>query len=136
LSGDTIKGKVTSKSNGEERSYEWIAARASGLDGAWTLSVDWGRDRPFESRLTLKQEGEKVSGKLKGFRGESDIHHGRLKDGRISFDVERPGWGGGEKSTNHYHGKFSGDRMVGTVEMNRFGGEGRQTNDWEAVRAD
>jgi hypothetical protein len=135
LTGDTIKGKVTSKSNGEEQSYEWIAARASGLDGVWTLTVDFG-ERSFDSRLTLKQEGEKVSGKLGGRGGERDIHRGRFKDNRISFEVERPGWGGSEKSTNRYHGKFSGDKMIGTVEMNRFGGEGRQTNDWDAVRAD
>jgi len=136
LNGDTIKGKITAKSNGEEQSYDWVAARANGVDGAWTVTVDFGTDRPFESRLTLKQEGEKLSGKLRGFRSDSDIHHGRLKDGKISFEVERPGFGGGEKSTNRYHGKVSGDTMTGKVEMNRFGGEGRQTNDWDAVRAD
>lgn len=136
LASNTIAGKVTMKSNGEERSYDWLATRVSGLDGVWTVSVDVGRDRPFESRLTLKQEGERVTGKLRSFRRDSDIHRGRFKNGRISFEVERPAFGGAEKSTNRYHGRVSGDKMVGTVEMNRFGGEGLQTNDWEAVRAD
>ena len=136
LSGDIIKGKVTSKSNGEEQSYEWLATRANGLDGAWTLSVDIGWDQPIESRLTLEQKGEKVSGKLKSRWGENDIHRGKFKDNKIYFEVERAGRGGGEKSTNRYHGRLTGDTMLGTVEMNRFGGGGRQTNEWDAVRAD
>jgi len=136
VNGDTIKGKVISKSNGEEQSYDWVATRANGLDGVWTLSAYLGWDRPIESRLVLKQEGEKVTGKLRSRWGDSDIHRGRFKDGKIYFEVERPGRDGGEKSTNRYHGKFSDDKLEGTVEMNRFREAGRQTNDWDAVRVD
>ncbi len=136
LNGDTIKGKINSKSNGEDQSYDWVAKRVSALDGRWTLALDFGGERPFESKLTLKQEGEKLSGKLAGRRGESDIHKGRFKDGRISFEVERPGREGGEKSTNKYYGKMAGDKMEGKVEMNRFGTSERETNYWDAVRAD
>jgi hypothetical protein len=138
LTGDAIKGTVTSKSHGEEHSYPWLAKRAVGIDGPWRFYVDIGWDFPSEARITFKQEGEKVSGKYRGQRGgEVDLHKGRFKDGNLSFEIERAGFGGGQKSTNKYRGKLMGDRMEGTVEMNRFGGGGgRQTNDWEAVRAD
>lgn len=142
LSGDAIKGKITSKSNGEEQSYVWEARRLIGVEGSWRLYLDYGGEWPSESRLTLHQEGEKITGKLKSnFGGDSDIHRGKFKDGKIYFEVERGARGGGEKSTNRYHGRFTNDAMVGTVEMNRFGrggggGGGRQTNDWDALRAD
>lgn len=135
LSGDTIRGKITSRMNGTEQSYDWVAKRVSALDGRWTLALDFGGDRPFESRLTLKQEGEKLSGKLAGWGGERDIHRGRFKEGKISFEVERGGRGGTEKSTNRYYGNVVGDRMEGKVEMNNRSGD-RETNFWDAVRAD
>ncbi|HTD66888.1 MAG TPA: hypothetical protein VK846_10210 [Candidatus Limnocylindria bacterium] len=135
LSGDTIKGKVTAKANGEERSYDWIARRPIGVEGTWRVSVDFGGDYPIESRLTLKQDGEKISGKYKGRGAEVNIHKGRFRDGKIYFEVERAGREDG-KSTNRYHGKLVSDELIGTVEMNRFRGEGRQTIDWDAVRAD
>jgi hypothetical protein len=136
LNGDSIKGRITSHAGGEEQTYDWDAKRLIGIDGAWRLYVDYGSDWPDESRLTLKQEGERVTGKLRGRRGETDIHHGRFKDGRLSFEVERPAFGGAEKSTNRYHGRLTNDALAGKVEMNRFGRSGRQTNDWDAVRAD
>jgi hypothetical protein len=135
LSGDTIKGKITARPDGEEQSHAWIAKRPTGVDGPWRLYVDYGGEWPMESRVTFKQEGEKLTGKIRLFRGETDIHRGRLKGGNISFEVERTGRDG-EKSTNRYHGKFSGDKLAGKVEMNNFRSGRRETNDWDAVRAD
>jgi hypothetical protein len=135
-SGDTIKGRITSKAAGEEQSYDWVAKRVSPLEGAWTLSVDIGRERPLESKLTLKQQGEKLEGKISAFRRDLDIHKGRFKDGRISFEVERRSRDSDEKSITKYHGKMVGDKMEGQVEMNNFRTGDRETNDWEAVRAD
>jgi hypothetical protein len=133
LNGNAITGKITSKSHGEEQIYDWEAKRLVGIDGAWRMYVDTGGDWPQESRFTLKQEGEKVSGKFGGFRGDTDIHHGRFKDGKLSFEVEIRGRSG-EKSTNWYFGRLTNDAMVGRVDMGRFRG-GRETNDWSALRA-
>lgn len=136
LSGDSIKGKITSKANGEEQSYDWSAKRVSPLEGVWTVSTDIGWEKPIEAKLTLEQEGEKLSGNLTTRWGKVDIHKGKFKDGRISFETERRRRDGGEKTTNRYHGKVIGEKMEGKVEMNSFGSNERETNYWDAVRAD
>ncbi|HEY0550132.1 MAG TPA: hypothetical protein VGF13_11075 [Verrucomicrobiae bacterium] len=132
LSGNAITGKITSKSHGEEQAYDWDAKRLIGIDGAWRMYVDTGGDWPQEARFTLKQEGEKVTGKISQFWREADLHHGRFKDGKLSFEVE-VGGRSGEKYTNRYHGRLTNDAMVGRVEMNRS--RDRETNEWSALRA-
>ena len=134
ISGDAIKGTITAKSDGEEQTYAWLAKRPTGVDGAWKLYVDLGGDWPVEWRVTFKQEGERLTGKLRSFR-ESDIRHARFRDNNISWEVERTGRDG-EKSTNRYHGKLIGDKLVGKVEMNNFQTRRPETNDWSALRAD
>ncbi len=134
LSGDTIKGKVTSKSHGEELTYDWDAKRLIGIDGTWRMYVDTGGEWPQESKFTLKQEGEKVTGKVSQFRRDVDIHRGKFKDGKLYFEVEISGRGG-DKTTNRYYGRLTNDAMIGRVDMARFRG-GRETNEWSALRAD
>jgi len=130
---DTIKGKITAKSSGGEHSYDWEAKRASGIDGIWKWSVMFG-EREFESRVTLKREGEKLRGKITAFRGDRDIQHGRFRNNVVSFEVERRGRDGGGSSTNFYRGKFADDKITGTY---TFSWEGdTRTNEWNAVRAD
>lgn len=133
LSGDVIKGKITSQSNGEEQTYDWEARRLVGVEGNWRMYLDTGGDWPQESRFSLKQEGEKVTGKFGWFRGDIDIHHGKFKDGKLSFEVEIRGRSG-DKSTNWYHARMTNDALVGRVDMGRFRG-GRETNEWSALRA-
>jgi hypothetical protein len=132
VQGDILKGKIVSESNGEKHTYDWKAERASGIDGVWKWPVTF-RDQTFEQRVTLKLEGDKVRGKLATGRGESDIHRGRFRDNRVTFEVERRGRDGGEKTTNYYRGKFDGDTIVGTY-TSTFGG--LRTNEWNATRAD
>jgi hypothetical protein len=132
LQDDTIKGKITSTSNGEKHTYDWEAKRASGIDGVWKWTVNYG-ERTFESRVTLKLEGEKLRGKISSGRGDTDIQHGRFRENKVTFEVERRGFGGGEKTTNFYRGKFDGDKIVGTF-TSTFGG--LRTNEWNAARAD
>jgi len=131
--GDSLKGQITSKANGTEQVYDWDAYRISGLDGNWKWSVDFGSGRPVDFTVTLKQEGEKVTGKVKSAFGESDIHTGKFKDNRVSFETERKGSDGGKRITR-YHGKLAGEKISGTTEAN-IGGQWR-TNKWESVRAD
>ena len=131
--GDLLQGTITSEANGEEQVYDWEAKRASGLDGSWKWSIDFGRGRPIEFVVTLKQEGEKVSGKVKTSFGESDIHSGKFKDNRVFFETERKG-SDGSKRIRRYHGKLTNEKIFGTTEAND-GGEWR-TNKWEPVRLD
>ena len=131
LEGTAIKGKITSSSGGEKHVYDWDAKRISGIDGVWKWSVTVG-ERTFDSRVTLKLDGERLTGKLSGGRGDVDIHRGRLRDNRVSFEVERRGFDG-ERTTNVYRGRLDGDKIAG-IYTSTFGG--LRTNDWNAVRAD
>jgi len=132
LSGTAIKGKITSTAHGEQQIYDWNAKRVSGIEGAWKWTVTFG-EWTFDSRVTLKADGEKLAGKLAGGRGgDLDIHKGRFKDNRVYFEVERRNREG-EKTTNVYRGKLDGDKITGTY-TSTFGGV--RTNDWDAVRAD
>jgi hypothetical protein len=132
LKDNIIKGKITATSHGEKQTYDWEAKRASGVDGTWKWTVTF-REQPFESRVTLKLEGEKLRGKINSGRGDTDIQHGRFRDNRVTFEVERRGFGGGEKTTNFYRGKLDGDKIVGTF-TSTYGG--LRTNEWNATRAD
>jgi hypothetical protein len=129
LSGTTITGKITAAANGETETYDWDAKRISGVEGVWKWTVTYN-ERSFDQRVTLKPEGEKLTGKLATGRGDIDIHHGRFKDNHIHFETERRGFDG-EKTTNVYRGTLDGDKITGTYTSN-FGG--RRTNEWNAVR--
>ena len=134
LTGKTITGKVESNWNGEVQTYDWVAERAhEGAEGTWKWSIPFG-DRKIDSRVTLKQDGEKLTGKMPGFRGspEIEVKHGKFKDGEVSFEVE---FGRDEtKFVSKYRGKQDGDTIKGTIESN-FGGSER-TIDWHATRGD
>lgn len=131
LTGDKIKGKITSDWSGEAQTYDWRAEKSNDLDGAWKWEVTFG-ERSFDMSMTLKRDGDKVSGKLHlGRGGEPDIHHGRFRNSELSFEVHRER--DGERSTNFYRGKLSGDSITGSYTSN-FGR--RRTNDWHATRAD
>ena len=81
--------------------------------------------------LTLKQEGEKLTGKLKaeGHRS-SEIKDGKVKKGEVSFVLERDR--GGVKTVSKYQGKLEGDILKGTLESDL--GAGPRTFPWEATR--
>lgn len=114
------------------------AADAAKVDanGKWTWTMpgrNGGPDR--KSTLTLKVEGEKVTGKVaspgrEGAVMETDIADGKLSGDSISFSVTREF--NGNKFTAKYSGKVSADAIKGKVETERNG----ETNsrEWEAKR--
>src|SRR6185436_3914473 len=109
---------------GPEGTWKWNAGFGNGGFGGF------GGSRS-QSTLKLKQEGERISGKIVGGRGgDTDIHRGKFKNDEITFEVER--YRDGEKIITRYYGKLSGDKITGQIESN-FAGSPR-TNNWEAVR--
>src|SRR3954463_2921206 len=112
LSSNELKGEIVSDWNGAKQTYPWVAERVIGLDGTWNWTIETSRG-PFESKAVLKQEGEKVTGKLPGSGRfpDLDVKEGKIKKNRISFQTEFKGEG--EKSIRKFYGKIEGDKIVG-----------------------
>ena len=91
----------------------------------WTLTEQTG-----ETILTLKQDGEKLTGSYTNQFGKAEIADGSLKDGGISFKVKREL--NGQAFVIKYSGKLSGDKITGKAEFD-FDGETRAL-DWNAKR--
>ena len=114
------------------------AQAADKPDGTWTWTQA-GRQggEPRKSTLTLKSDGEKLTGKVSapgrgGDPVETEISNGTVKGDAVSFAVTRER--GGNSFTTKYNGKLSGDTIKGKIEMpGRDGGEARSI-DWEAKR--
>jgi len=107
-----------------------FAADKAGAAGKWKWSYERG-GRTVETTLTLKQDGEKLSGSITGRNNtETAIEDGKIKDGEVSFKVTRER--NGTKYTMSYKGKVSDDVIKGSIESER-GGE-KRTREWEAKR--
>jgi hypothetical protein len=103
---------------------------AGDVTGTWKWTVE-RNGNTFENTLKLKQEGEKVTGKITGRQGnETEIEDGKIKDDTVSFTVTREF--NGNKVVMKYQGKLSGDTIKGDTKVERDGQE--QTREWEAKR--
>ena len=104
--------------------------------GTWSWTVparSGGPDRT--NTLTLKVEGDKLSGSVvapgrDGQIRESTVEEGKISGEDISFKVTREF--NGNKFTSRYTGKLTGDTIKGKIEFDRNGEI--QTRDWEAKR--
>lgn len=109
---------------------------AADVNGSWSWTMpgrNGGPDRT--SKLTLKAEGAKLTGKVvspgrEGATTETAITEGKLDGDKVTFDVIRE-WNG-NSNTNHYSGKLAGDKITGKIEFTRQGE--KQSRDWEAKR--
>jgi len=95
----------------------------------WTRKSQDGQER--EISATLKQDGEKLTGKVMSPMGEMEIKDGKVKDGDLSFrfTVDR----GGNEIPIKFSGKLAGDTIKGKIEIGD--GDEKQTLDWDAKRA-
>jgi hypothetical protein len=98
--------------------------------GTWKWSSTGQNGQTRESTLTLKLDGDKLTGALSGRNGDTAIANATLKDEEISFEVTREF--NGNKVTSKYNGKLSGDTIKGKIESTRNGEA--QSRDWEAKR--
>jgi hypothetical protein len=137
LSGDTITGKIESNFGGQPRTGDWEAKREpakaavkANVTGSWKYSLTTPGGQTFEPTLKLKQDGDKVSGVLIFGQNEAPISDGKIKDGEVSFKVDRER--DGQTFTTKYTGKVEGEAMKGKINSN-WGGNDR-TFDFEAKR--
>ena len=87
--------------------------------------------------LTLKQDGEKLTGKLSspgrdgGEARETEISEGSVKGADVAFSVTREF--NGNKITSNYTGKLSADAITGKIESKDRDGNDR-SRDWTAKK--
>lgn len=108
------------------------ATAAEDPTGTWKWSTPGRNQQTREVSVTLKLEGDKLTGTLPGRDGkEVAIEEGTFKDDQVSFSVTREREG--RKFVQKFSGKVSGDTIKGKIE---FGGEGKtNSRDWEAKRS-
>jgi hypothetical protein len=104
------------------------------INGKWSWTFE-GRDgQTREGWMKLKQDGNKLTGTVTGFRGtEIPISEGNLSDtGMLSFisRVERDG----QTFETKYKGEVKGDQVNGKIEFTRNGET--TTRDWKATKGD
>lgn len=111
--------------------------KAASATGTWTWTSpgrNGGAERKFS--LSLKQAGEKLTGKLSspgrdGAVTETEIADGSVKGADVAFSVTREV--NGNKMTSKYSGKLAGDTITGKRESKDRDGKD-QSQDWTAKR--
>lgn len=104
----------------------FVQAEPAKVDGKWNvlLQLESITGHPV---LTLKQDGEKLTGTYEGRYGPSALE-GEVKENRIAFVVNFNAEG--TTTTGVFQGTVEGATMGGTVEF-----EGAGAGKWSAVRA-
>ena len=113
------------------------AVHAADANGKWGWTRPGRNGGPdMKMALTLKVDGEKLTGTLTspsrdGGTTDTAIKDGKVKGDEISFTVSREI--NGNTMVSKYNGKVTADAITGKVETERNG----QTNsrDWEAKRS-
>jgi len=82
---------------------------AAAIDGKWTVTTE-GRQGPQTQTLTLKADGNKLTGSLDGGRGPADITDGKIDGMNVSFKMVRAGRDGANQTTT-YTGMLMGDDL-------------------------
>lgn len=101
------------------------------LSGAWILKFTSPNGDKIRLPLTLRHEGDRVTGQLKRPDGNiSPLEEGTFQEGEIAFSITQQR--NQRTITSKYKGKVEGDQIKGTFESN-FGGQTR-TIAWEAAR--
>jgi hypothetical protein len=112
-------------------------SQAGPADGTWTWTQPGRNGQPDRtSTLTLKTEGDKLTGAISAMGRQNTPNEIKITDGKItgdevSFKVTRERQG--NTFTQKYTGKVSGDTIKGKVSSTTPSGEER-TTDWEAKK--
>jgi hypothetical protein len=103
---------------------------AADVNGKWMAQVPGRNNQVMEVTLTLKADGEALTGAMSSARGELPIADGKISGDEISFTQTMQF--GENKVKLLYKGKVSGDEIRFTRQ--REGGEGR-AQEFTAKRA-
>ncbi len=98
-------------------------AFAAGIDGKWTAQVPGRQGNTQETTITLKAEGDKLTGTISGRQGDTAISDGAIKGHDVSFKVVRETPNG--KFTQVYKGVLAGDEIKFTRTMEGAGPGGQ-----------
>jgi len=116
VAGRHFEGAPKKEAKPEEKPKEGAAAAAAGLTGTWSLQPlqPGAHTSGFESKLTLKQEGTKLSGRLESEMGEGELS-GSADDAAVRFTIVAQFQG--QRFEFKFVGKADGaDRLTGTLE--------------------
>ena len=103
-----------------------FAAAQAGVSGTWKLNFQTDQGA-VDADLTLKQDGEKVTGTLSSPQGDAPLE-GTYKGGKLVLSMSVDA--GGQALTITFDGALEKDTLKGNVD---FGGFGSAT--WTATRA-
>jgi hypothetical protein len=118
----TVELKRVGESTGAVLTTAPLSTDTVNLNGQWDGVAD-AQGQPFPFLLTLKIDGEKVTGSSSSQLGEAQISSGTWKDGKLNFQLEG-GSGVIVMSAVVLDGKLSGD----------FDYAGQAQGKWVAVR--
>ncbi|HUA21454.1 MAG TPA: hypothetical protein VMU80_15000 [Bryobacteraceae bacterium] len=93
-----------------------LMALAADIDGKWMSEAE-GKGGP--QTLTLKSDGEKLTGSMAGGRGSVDISEGMIHGNDVMFKVVREF--NGNTFTQEFKGTLSGTELKLTVSGGRRG---------------
>jgi hypothetical protein len=102
------------------------------VTGNWAWSFQRQNGDTVNTKLKLKQDGDKITGTITGFGGqEIEIKDAALKDGELTFKVTRKR--NDMEITTVYTGKVAADEIKGKAETNRDGQI--MSRDWDAKKS-
>lgn len=114
----------------EEKKAE--EAKKADATGVWVWEAQGRNNQTRTVKLTLKQEGDKLTGFLPGREDTKiEIADGKVVGNKISFTITREF--NNNKVVNKYSGTVEADTIKGKIETER-NGEAREPRDWEAKR--
>jgi hypothetical protein len=103
----------------------------SDVSGTWKWSMQRRNGRGIPVVLSLKQDGEKLTGTISGWMDhDAEIQEGTIKNGKISFKVIRER--NDETYTTIYTGQLEGDKISGKIESDMWGQN--RVRKWDAMR--
>lgn len=107
VDGDKLVGEVNDGPQKFPLELKKVTPAAVNLNGQWEAIAD-ANGQPFPFLLTLKVDGEKVTGNSSSQLGESVVKDGTWKDGKLVFQLEGQN-GVISMSATVMEGKLSGE---------------------------
>jgi hypothetical protein len=109
-----------------------VSLWAADVSGKWSYEMAGRNGNTMTSNLTLKADGDKLTGTVSGRGGDTEITDGKIDGDNVSFVVVREF--NGNKITQNYKGKVDGDTIHFAMTMEGGPGDGKP-REFDAKRA-